>query len=533
MKRSLLARRLGLLSSVVTAPAMAQLQGPSSTQTPYLLPAPGTGVKIISVLTTGDSVNPAPDATPYRMLGIPDGLGAFIQDDEDSGNPNAFTLLMNHEIGAGLGTTAHAHGAIGGAFVSQWSIDRSTLQVLHGQDLIQQVNLWNPTSGAYEPGTTGFVRFCSSTLAARSAFYDKESKTGTKRTILMNGEENGSLGRAFAHVIGGPNAGTTYELPRLGKLSFENAVPNPATGRLTLVAGTDDFALPTGGEVYMYLGTKQDTGTEVDKAGLTNGSLFGIAVNGIPDEDRLTGIPSGTRFSMVNHGDVSGLDGNQLQTLGDSANTTKFLRPEDGHWDPKNPRDFYFATTDRYDQTRDTPPGTTVGRSRLYRLRFEDLANPTAGGTIDMLIDGTEGAQQLDNMTIDGRGHVLLTEDPGAVSRLAKLWQYDIATDSLKLIAEHDPARFSPSAAGFLTIDEEASGIIDASDILGPGWFLLDVQAHYPNGPELVEGGQLLALYNPDSDPGLAAMRVPEPTTAAAILTLWAASGLRRRQMRR
>jgi hypothetical protein len=54
---------------------------------------------------------------------------------------------------------------------------------------------------------------------------------------------------------------------------------------------------------------------------------------------------------------------------------------------------------------------------------------------------------------------------------------------------------------GFLTIDEESSGIIDAEDLLGPGWFLFDVQAHYSIAGALVQGGQLLALYNPDSDP--------------------------------
>ncbi len=34
-------------------------------------------------------------------------------------------------------------------------------------------------------------------------------------------------------------------------------------------------------------------------------------------------------------------------------------------------------------------------------------------------------------------------------------------------------------------------------DILGEGWYLLDVQAHYPTtgDPELVEGGQLLGLH--------------------------------------
>lgn len=47
---------------------------------------------------------------------------------------------------------------------------------------------------------------------------------------------------------------------------------------------------------------------------------------------------------------------------------------------------------------------------------------------------------------------------------------------------------------------EESSGIIDAADVIGPGWFLLDVRAYYPNGPVLVEGGQLVALVQPASD---------------------------------
>src|SRR5262249_41576046 len=46
--------------------------------------------------------------------------------------------------------------------------------------------------------------------------------------------------------------------------------------------------------------------------------------------------------------------------------------------------------------------------------------------------------------------------------------------------------------------DEETSGVIDASDLLGPGWFLIDVQAHYLIPGELVEGGQLLAIQLPD-----------------------------------
>jgi hypothetical protein len=39
--------------------------------------------------------------------------------------------------------------------------------------------------------------------------------------------------------------------------------------------------------------------------------------------------------------------------------------------------------------------------------------------------------------------------------------------------------------------------VIDASAILGKGWYLLDQQAHYAMEAELVEGGQLLALHIP------------------------------------
>jgi hypothetical protein len=66
-----------------------------------------------------------------------------------------------------------------------------------------------------------------------------------------------------------------------------------------------------------------------------------------------------------------------------------------------------------------------------------------------------------------------------------------------KSFAALEPDLFLPGAPNFLTNDEESSGIIDASDFLGDGWFLLDVQAHYPLPGELVQGGQLLALHVP------------------------------------
>jgi len=54
--------------------------------------------------------------------------------------------------------------------------------------------------------------------------------------------------------------------------------------------------------------------------------------------------------------------------------------------------------------------------------------------------------------------------------------------------------------AVFITQDEESSGIIDAQQVLGEGWFLFVVQNHKAStDPELVEGG-LSRDDSPDSD---------------------------------
>ena len=103
----------------------------------------------------------------------------------------------------------------------------------------------------------------------------------------------------------------------------------------------------------------------------------------------------------------------------------------------------------------------------------------------------------FDNLSIDNYGHITLVEDVGGNVHIGKVWMYDIATDALTLLAEHDQTRFLPGSSNFLTIDEEASGVIDVQGILGAGMYLIVDQAHYPIAGEQVEGGQLLAMYNP------------------------------------
>jgi hypothetical protein len=472
MKRGVLI--LAALAAAVLASIAAATPGggagPSSSAEPYLVRSQ-PGVVLKSILTVGDTVSKAGGGT-YRMVGIPDGLGAF-----DNGD-GTFTLLANHELPSASGI-ARAHGGTG-AFVSKWIIRKDDLSVVTGQDLIQHVNLW--TSGAYvlTPNVT-FNRFCSADLPAKSALFNAATGKGFNGRLDLNGEESAG-GRGFAHGLDG----TSWELPWLGKIAFENSLANWGTGDRTIVVSQDDQGGDRG-QVYVYAGDKKATGsTPVERAGLTGGTLYGIKVNGFPFENPATGIPDGTRFSTYSFGDASGKSGATLESESNANLVTHFQRPEDGAWDPQNPNVYYFVSTDQY-------PGV----SRLWRLTFDNAAQPELGGTIDMLLDGTEGQQMLDNITPNGLGQIVVLEDIGNQTALGKVWLYDIASDTMTQVAEHDPALFTPGSPSFLTQDEESSGVIDASSILGEGWYLLDVQAHYGIPGELVEGGQLLAMHIP------------------------------------
>ena len=498
MRRRYVLALVGVLALAATAVALAdpgEQTGPSSSQSPYVLRAePGVVTK--SILTVGDYVNLKPDGSPYPMVGIPDGLGAF-----DNGG-GTFTLLMNHELGNTAGIV-RAHGARG-SFVSKWTIQKGSLRVLHGEDQIQRLFVWNGSAWVLATGDAGvnrLNRLCSADLPPVSAFYNSDSGNGFSGRLYMNGEEGGTQGRPFGHVVA---TGDSYELtPWLGNFSFENVVAHPDTGDATVVVGLDDGDATVGQQVYVYSGTKQNTGNPVEKAGLRGGHLYGFKVLGVPQSEyQKTNWQVGDTFGFEVV-DVSAHAGNAAMLEADSqaGGVTNFQRPEDGAWDPDNPSDFYFVTTSSFGPL---PAENRTGETRLWRLRFDDPADPTEGGTIELLVSGpvgtsgdpnAPGPQMLDNMTVHG-GKVLMVEDVGNQPYLGGAWVYDISSGSLTKFAESDPARFTPGAPGFLTQDEEMSGIIPAP-FLGQGKYLVDVQAHYNITGELVQGGQLLQIHVP------------------------------------
>jgi len=385
----------------------------------------------------------------YRFNGIPDGIG--VTDNGDG----TLRVLVAHEFGA----------TAGDAYVSDLTIDKATLSVISGKDFLASPNdlfLASADGTTWTSGTTtAFGRFCSADLAAATAF--RNGTNGYGGRIFLTGEEAGVEGRAFAHVLDGTDAGKVYEVASLGNLSFENVVANPLAQDKTVVVSLDDTS--TNGQVYVYVGNKATTGNAVQQAGLAGGITYGVRVNSTGTTNTEVGIlatanetglglnASGVgTFELVNLGDVKGKTGATLNTESIAAGVTNWLRPEDGAWS-KDGKTFYFVTT-----------ATSTSASRLWALEFTNPANPEAGGTVKMLLNGSEGQVMLDNMTVADDGSILLQEDPGNNARLAKIWRYNPSTDTLVELAQHNPALFT--GAGAITQDEESSGIVDISSFL-------------------------------------------------------------------
>ncbi len=499
---------LGISLALATVAVHAQsTTGPQSSQTPYIVPT-APGWEVVSLITVGDSAK----EVPYRMVGIPDGMGAlsgkFAENGDYVADKAFMTFFLSHELGATSGIP-RAHGATG-AFVSQWTMHLNSKQIMWGEDLITKVMGWDNLNKQFvdATGATQFGRFCSADLPAKTAFYNPATGRGFDGRIYMKGEEAGAEGRAYATIVTGDEKGTTYQLPYLGRFSWENSLAHPNAGDKTLVVGLDDSSP---GQVYLYVGDKQTSGNPAEQAGLQYGKLYGVRVTngGANYADGLVKLEAGAingTFDLVDMSDIVALDsGAQLQTQSTARDVTEFARPEDGHWDTKNPNVFYWVTT-----------GRTGATARLYKFTFDSIANPT-GGTVETVLDaanliGTDGqvARSFDNMVVDADGNILIQEDPGGNDYIAKTWKFNPTTGETVQIFENDRDRFLPGAPNFLTRDEENSGVIEVTDIVvsanwhepGRRYYLTNTQAHYSivDDSELVQGGQVQMIISPKTN---------------------------------
>jgi hypothetical protein len=450
--------------------------GPSAGTSKPFMRALTTDVRIVTVLNSG-WLNER-----YLVGGVMDGLGAIIDDSD----PTRVIVYMNHELPFTGGRTRD-HGARG-AYVSRLVLNRMTMKVEEIRDFLSAptANRACNAASSAEFERCSFDRLCSGDLPPVSALFNSRSGLGTRNRVFFGGEEGDAFPRAFAFVeerhSAGPSMRFAQRVPSLASMRYENIVLCPHEQDVTVAALSDDF-WPSG-FVGVYVGRKRDAGSDVERAGLVGGTLYSFAVDGLRGaiESPASTLPTDARFSLVSVQEMDGtlpLYSHQLRDRVRALNGTLFSRPEDLAWGLRG--ELLAVSSDN--------DATSGGRSRLWEFVFDDIGEPTRGGRVRWLLDGTEGATMMDNIAVDYRGVSYIAEDSTNPSHNNRFFEFD-GSSAPRYLAEHDFEQFASTS-----LDAEFSGQIDVSHLFGDGWLLVSSQAHgmsRENGTD--EASQLLAV---------------------------------------
>jgi hypothetical protein len=429
-------------------PAVAVDGGFFTESRPYLVPLE-KGVEITPIITAGDVVG------GYQMSGIPDGMGWY-----QSGK-GTIELFVNHEFD---GRPAYAR-------VSQLTLDGEG-GVLAGQYVID--------------GTERFEDFCSSTL---------ETINGTP--WYFTGEESpGSLRHGVSVAV----QAVTHEikpLPWFGHMYHENQVPVQGMSQFAFFLSEDGH--PGRSQIWAYT------------AGTFHQALRGHGdLRVFVPTDPTDGEPSS---DDIHEGDV--LDGQfvripqrsnsnpiELDRAAQAAGAMGLIRIEDSVADPANPGVVYFADTGagRLDQGQESRAG------RIYRLTM-DPSDPR-NAALEVVVDGDAGDDMInpDNLGIHGTSLVIQEDHNNAQYGYDRVLVWDTEADTLRVVARTDPSQHLIDVVGGEGF-WESSGVVDASQWFGDGWWLLTVQANEQNVRQpgldgqidsaIGEGGQILKVYIP------------------------------------
>ncbi len=135
-------------------------------------------------------------------------------------------------------------------------------------------------------------------------------------------------------------------------------------------------------------------------------------------------------------------------------------RIEDLHFDPRKPNVLYFVTTEGGDKTaKPADPTTSRDGGGLWKVTFDDITDPSEGGTIELLLDGSEAPylNKPDNIAVDGDGNLLIQEDPGNNQHIARIVAYNTKTGQRGVVAQFDATLFVARARSRRTRSRPAS----------------------------------------------------------------------------
>jgi hypothetical protein len=448
------------------------------------------GVVIDPIISVGDTLDGG-----FTFDSIPDGI-AFVRHGKGTAD-----LYVNHETSlvpfpGTLTDYTNSH-------VDRLRIHQRYASVLEGVDAI--------------PSEANFQRFCSNFLATAEQGFD--------RPILFANEEATDIVNRQGLAWPAPSAfGTQPEQAGLvvaldlksgeyraiygmGRHNHENSVAIPGYDDLVVLSGDDTFTAPSS-QLYSYIAP------DTDALWNDEGALWAfVGESGYNDYgDLAVGDDISGQFIPVPKAVAVG-DQTALETWSNANNVFQFIRIEDIAYDRNDAKIVYFADTGEPRAVADPTTGRlrrgsagTAGpypNGRIFRMVLDD-ADPTRVDSLSILIDADLGGyananviHQPDNIETTA-GSLLIQEDPGghngsgAASLTppyppfpgatnARVWRYDLSDGSLDAVLEVDQSLDNTAADQSSVLAPaggwESSGIIDASSIWGPGWFLIDVQA--------------------------------------------------------
>jgi Bacterial protein of unknown function (DUF839) len=508
---------VALVAAVVALAAVAVAASAATSIKPYVEPV-GDEYEVRPLFSVDDKVPLLGGASgqQYRMVGIPDGLGAHPNGDGTS------TLYMNHE----LTFTALSEPVVGGpknrgAIVSQWTLDedgdpiagRRAYDEIFTEDKFEGPA---PVVGNEAQMPRQFARFCSGFLAGPTHGFD--------RRIYLTNEED-----ATANTFDGDGGlsvaifdNELHTLPALGRSSKENSVVQPGRGTRTVIFPMEDGPATLDNQLYMYVGKKdRSAGASVlERNGLVDGRLYAFRSLDPARNSERTFTSGSVVGEWVEIPGADEMTAAELEAASDAAGAMTFVRPEDAAFNPRNRHELFFDTTG---SSSDADEGVNE-LGRLYSLRLHP-GNPLKPARLSIVYNadavvaaGGDIALSPDNIDASRR-YLMINEDGTTESRAVmaakgrdgSIWRFDLVKRPVHAVGV-DPAtatrvaQLDPPGRDGVPVGPgvwETSGIIDASALFGADSWLSDVQAHPPTtapiGPTVtVEDGQLFLMRPAD-----------------------------------
>jgi hypothetical protein len=511
-------RTVVLLASLALATAVGGSALAATSVKPYIEPVGGE-YQITPLFSADDNV-PLLGGAPgqqYRMVGIPDGLGAHPNGDGTS------TLFMNHE----LNFTALSEPVVGGpknrgAIVSKWILDEDGDPVA-GRRAYDTVFVEDtflgpaPVVGNEAQMPRQFARFCSGFLAGPQHGFD--------RRIYLTNEEEAAAANTFDGRGGQSVAifdNEIHTLPALGRSSKENSVVQPGHGTRTVIFPTEDGPATLDNQLYMYVGKKDRSrqASVLERNGLDDGKLYVFRSFDPARNSERTFRSGSVTGEWVEIPNAENLTDVELEAAADAANAMTFVRPEDAAFNPRNRNELFFDTTG----SSSGPDDGVNELGRLYSLRLHP-GNPlkparltivynadtivAGGGDIAISPDNLDASREF--LMINEDGTTESREVMAAKGRDGSIWRFDLVKGPVHAVGVDVStatrvAELNPPGRDGIPVGPgiwESSGIIDTAAMFGADTWLSDVQAHPPTTPPggptvTVEDGQLFLMRPAD-----------------------------------